>query len=146
MRGGAARDEEEHSPESVDALRNVRIVAAAAGCDFSLALAEYVTVSSRGRNESRQLGLGHVSEVEALPQKVEALSGFTVCAVDAGDDYSCAVTAGGQLYTWCNGRDNGHSRVDRAMHATHASRGAPVSRVPPPVPPQVGRVGRLHVQ
>ena len=38
-----------------------------------------------------------------MPQKVEALSGLKVCAVAAGDDASCAVTAAGGLYTWGNG-------------------------------------------
>ena len=43
---GHGSDNEEHSPKMVDALCHVRIAAAAAGSDYSLALAEDGTVFS----------------------------------------------------------------------------------------------------
>jgi alpha-tubulin suppressor-like RCC1 family protein len=92
--------EDEHSPKLVDALRHVRIAAAAAGGYHSLALTEDGTVFSWGLNNTGQLGLGY----KVVPQNVEALSGLKVCAVAAADDAGCAVTAAGELFTWgCGG-------------------------------------------
>ena len=96
---GHGSDEDEPSPKMVDALRHVRIAAAAAGGGHSLALTEYGVVFSLGLNNAGQLVLGQSCKVESLPQKVEALSGLKVCAVAAGYQTSCAVTSAGELYT-----------------------------------------------
>ena len=91
---------DEHSPKMVDALRHVRIAASTAGGASSLALAEDATIFSRGQNNYGQSGLGQRGRGEALPQKVEAWSGLKVCAVAAGTNASCALTAAGELYKW----------------------------------------------
>jgi len=90
-------------PRVVDALRHVRIAAAAAGDDLSLAVTDDGTVFAWGWNQEGQLGLGRSSGVEALPQKVEALVGRKVSAVATGPHSCCAVTASGELYTWGTG-------------------------------------------
>ena len=81
------------SPKMVNALRHVRIVAAAAGVSHSLALAEDGTVFSWGCNFSCQLGIGNAGDPVEAPQTIDALSGLQVCALAASKKYSCAVTA-----------------------------------------------------
>ena len=88
------------SPKMVDALRHVRIAATAVGTNFSLALTDDGAVFSWRWNNSGQLGLGHGGGSEVLPQKVESLNGLNVCAVAAGENVGCAVTAAGELYKW----------------------------------------------
>ena len=94
----------ERWPKMVDALRHVRIAAAAAGSRHSLALAEDGTVFSWGGNDGCQLGLGCSGGDEPLLHRVEALSGHTVRSVAAGHTTSCALTAAGELFTWGRGR------------------------------------------
>ena len=84
----------------VDALRHVRIVAAAAAFKHSLALAEDGTVFAWGGNHYGALGLQRIGGSVLLPQRIEALSGFKVCSVAAGNGASCAVAAAGELFTW----------------------------------------------
>ncbi len=83
----------------MDALHHVRIAAAAAGAFSSLALAEDGTVFSRGSNFDGQLGLGRSGGFRS-PQRVEALSGFTVCSSAAVEIVSCALTVLVELFTW----------------------------------------------
>ena len=39
-----------------------------------------------------------------MPERVEALSRIKVRSVAAGENYSCAVTVAGELFTWGKGR------------------------------------------
>jgi alpha-tubulin suppressor-like RCC1 family protein len=73
---GHGSDEDEFSPKMINALRHLRIAAAAASGYHSLALAEGVTVFSWGQNTASELGLGQVDAVATLPQKVETLRGL----------------------------------------------------------------------
>ena len=83
----------------VDALCHVRIAAAAAGYNHTLALAEDGMAFSWGNNVEGQLGLGRIGGIEPLPQKIK------VCSVAAEILTSCAVTAAGELFTWgCPGQ------------------------------------------
>ena len=50
--------------------------------------------------EVGQISLGHSLGACTVHQKVEALSGFKVISVAAGDIACCAVTAAGELFTW----------------------------------------------
>ncbi len=69
--------EDEHSPTLVDALRHVRIAAAAAGTYQSLALAGDGTVFSWGGKGNGQLSLGRSGGNTLSPQRVTvALSGL----------------------------------------------------------------------
>ena len=89
----------------VDALCHVRIAAAAAGYNHTLALAEDGMAFSWGNNVEGQLGLGRIGGIEPLPQRVEALSGIQVYSFAAGCSANCAVTAAGELFTWgCPGQ------------------------------------------
>ena len=108
------RRHHEDSPKMVDALRHVRIAAAAAGGYLSLALAEDGTVFAWGSNCNGQLGLGRSGGLEFLPQRVEALCGLKVCSVSAGVLVSCAVAAAGELFTWGSGRDGRLGHGDTA--------------------------------
>ena len=68
----------EHSRKMMDALRHVRIAAAAAGQAHSLLLTEDGAVFTWRLNNSGALGSGQRGRKEALPQKVEAFSGLKV--------------------------------------------------------------------
>ena len=76
-------------PEIVDALRHVRIVAAAAGAHHSVALTEDGRVFTWGDDFGG-----------AFPHEVDALRGLNVRAIAATTDSTCTVTAAGELYTW----------------------------------------------
>ena len=87
----------------VDALRHVRIAAAAIGKIHSLALSMDDMVLSWGSNAHGQLGLGCIGCSEQ-PQRVEALSGIKLFSVAAGNDSSYATAEAGELFTWGNGQ------------------------------------------
>ena len=106
------------SPKVVDALRHVRIVAAAAAYDHSVALAEDGTVFAWGDNGYSELGLGRSGSSEPLPQRVEALNWIKVCSVAALHGSSCAVAAAGELFTWGDGRDGRLGHGDTANQHT----------------------------
>jgi alpha-tubulin suppressor-like RCC1 family protein len=119
--------DDERSPRMVDALRHMRITAAAAGCDHALALTEDGMVFSWGGNGKGQLGLGrngnaYIPTLSApLPQRIEALIGTTVSFVVAGDAASCAVASSGELFTWGHGRYGQLGHGDAALVGTHAN-------------------------
>lgn len=93
--GHGDSSDERRSPKKVDTLSHVRIVAAAAGSNSSMALADDGTVFSWGDN-----AYPTVSSYAALPRKVDTLSGVDVCAIALACYTIFAVTAGGELYTW----------------------------------------------
>lgn len=84
-----------HSLKVADALRQVRIAAAAAGSHHFLALAADSMVSSWGNNNYGQLGIRHKSEYVVVPQTIDAMIRLQVGALAAGGRYSFAVTAAG---------------------------------------------------
>jgi len=90
---------DEHTPRIVNALQHLRITAAAAGYNHSLALTEDGTVFSWGENSHNQLGLGRSGGWETLPQRVDALCAVKVCSMAAGGDISGFVTSAGELLT-----------------------------------------------
>ena len=112
--------DEERCSKIVDALRHVRITAAAAGSHHSLALAENGIVFSWGSNNYGHLGVGQIGEDAPLPQRVEALSGLKVCSVAAASATSCALTSAGKLFPWGNGWSGKIGRGDLATQ--HAPR------------------------
>ena len=66
-----------------------------------------------------QLGLVRSGGGEPLPQRADALSGFNVCSVAAGERRSCAVTAAGELFTW------GYGGAGQLEHSDTADQLAP---------------------
>ena len=101
---GHGSADEEHSPRAVSELRHVRIAAAAAGDEHSLALATDGTVFAWGVNRNGQLGVGHSGGMQRLPRKIVALAGVRVRYVAAGGASSCAISATGMLFTWGDGQ------------------------------------------
>jgi alpha-tubulin suppressor-like RCC1 family protein len=69
----------------------------AASGDFTCGLRTAGALFCWGRNDSAQLGLGHVMSPVTSPQQVGAQLYF---AVDAGANHTCAVTMDGELYCW----------------------------------------------
>ncbi len=71
------------------------------GAEHTCVLSVELTVSCWGRNDAGQLGVGTLGTSEANPQQVPGLS--TVIDLAAGDDHTCALEQGGQV--WCWGSD-----------------------------------------
>ena len=71
------------------------------GAEHTWVLDVELTVSCWGRNDAGQLGFGPRGTSEANPQPVPGLTGVVDLA--AGDDGTCALRQGGQV--WCWGSD-----------------------------------------
>ncbi|KAK8791150.1 hypothetical protein WA158_005781 [Blastocystis sp. Blastoise] len=84
------------------ALNNTRIISIAAGQSHFLALSDGGEVYSWGENYQGQLGLGNTISTE-IPHIVGDLLNETIVEVACGYNYSCAITAGNDVYMWgCN--------------------------------------------
>jgi len=97
------------TPKWVDTLSEARVVGAALGSGFTLAVTDAGTVFSFGY--SRHGALGHASlEVEVLPRRIEALAltGRRLVAVAAGLFHALALTEEGELYAWGHPSPSGH--------------------------------------
>jgi len=99
-------------PKLVDALRHVHISAASAGFYHTIAVARDGSAFTWGYNAEGQLGHGYIGGCQLLPQMIRTL--VNVESVAAGVGYSCAVTSGGELYTWGDGNDGrlGHDNME----------------------------------
>ncbi|TDH64963.1 hypothetical protein CCR75_006182 [Bremia lactucae] len=75
-----------------------KVVDIASGYQHGLAVTENGTVFCWGKGERGQLGFG--SGNTDAPQELIALKGKRIVKVDAGFNYSCAITEDGELYVW----------------------------------------------
>ncbi len=105
--------QDEPAPVAVDttgAIYGVKMVAIAAGTDFSLALASDGFVYAWGANSYGQLG-NQIKADENTPMVVYysgALRDKKVVAIAAGSHHALALTADGGLYGW---GDNSHGQL-----------------------------------
>jgi len=100
-------------------------------------------VYSFGKNESGQCGHG-TKHNYVVPRLVEALSGFTVSAVEAGGDASMAVLTNGTVFAWGDS-SNGSLGID-VVHDTHDTRDPVLDEVHTiSLPCQITALGREHV-
>ena len=104
-----------HKPRVIEALRNVRAVAIAAGSDHCLVLTDEGTVLSWGCGQYGKLGHGD-EEYQEEPKVIEALRGVRVVAILASDTYSMVLTDEGAvlLFGVARGRQLGY--VDGEDH------------------------------
>eukprot|EP01062_Namystynia_karyoxenos_P066420 TRINITY_DN60354_c0_g1_i1.p1 TRINITY_DN60354_c0_g1~~TRINITY_DN60354_c0_g1_i1.p1 ORF type:complete len:1061 (+),score=225.19 TRINITY_DN60354_c0_g1_i1:83-3265(+) len=90
----------------------------ASGDDHSLAVTDAGRIYSWGRNDSGQLGLGHLSDVDAPWAVIGPLESVTVAAVSAGAYHSAALSASGDVWTWGS---NEHRQLGHAGAAPHVA-------------------------
>jgi alpha-tubulin suppressor-like RCC1 family protein len=100
--GGA--NETQNLPKRVEALSNTLIVEVACGSAHTLAVADNRTsVYSWGDGDYGKLGHGDTNG-KTLPTLIELLSVYTIKRVEAGDEFSVALTDSGRVLSW--GRNN----------------------------------------
>ena len=97
-------DEVRLEPTAIEALRDVRVVAMAAGLAHSMVLTDEGNVLSFGRGTRGQLGHG-VGEHQYEPTVIEALRGTRVVAIAAGDFHSMVLTEEGSVLSFGCGYD-----------------------------------------
>lgn len=90
---------EQHTPKLIEALREVKISALAAGREHSLAVSEAGETYSFGCGRA-SLGHGDDRWEERTPRLIEALRGVHVIAVAAGSEHSLALSEEGEVYSF----------------------------------------------
>ena len=83
--------DDQRVPKVIEALRDVRVVAIAAGGVHSMALTDEGAVLSFGHGKHGQLGHGDEEDL-LVPKVIEALRGVRVVAIVAGLDHSMVLT------------------------------------------------------
>ena len=94
--------QDQHVPKLVDALRDVNVVAAAAGEYHSMALSDYGHVYSWGSGSDGCLGHGN-QQSQYTPKLVDALHNEKIVAIAAGILHSVALTNAGRIYSFGEG-------------------------------------------
>lgn len=114
---------------------STEVVSVSAGYGHACAVIADGTVLCWGDNDAGQLGAGFSSDYEQVPTTVTALAGVT--SVGCGDDFSCALTAGGAVYCW---GQNGWGQLGTAPSDDHSA-----PSLVEGLEPAVGiTVGRFH--
>jgi alpha-tubulin suppressor-like RCC1 family protein len=102
---GTGTTDDATSPQQVDlsgALAGKRVVAVAAGEDFSLALTDEGKIYAWGENQLGQLGNGNNTD-SLVPVAVDAsgaLSGKTIIRIAAGTGHALALSSDGTVFAW----------------------------------------------
>jgi len=99
---GHGNTTQQNTPKLIDALDGLNIVQVAAGDAHSLAVDADGDVYSFGSGFSGQLGHGDTARQET-PKLIDALDDPNIVQVAAGDFYSLAVTADGDVYSFGSG-------------------------------------------
>lgn len=89
------------------ALAGLRVVAVAAGFDFTLAATETGAAFSFGRSGRGRLGHGGAPAEQGhqvLPRQIEGLRGHLVVGLAAGSGHALALTAAGTVFAWGDDR------------------------------------------
>jgi hypothetical protein len=86
-------------PQCVTALKDERVASVAIEMTFTLVTTEAGAVYSFGVGMTGSLGHGN-RENQVLPKRIEALDGYHVATVAAGDYQSLALTACGRVFWW----------------------------------------------
>ena len=89
-------------PKVIEALRDVRVVAIAAGAEHSMVLANEGEVLSFGQGRYGQLGHGD-EEHQLVPKVIEELRGVRVVAIAAGRGHSMVLTDEGEVLSFGQG-------------------------------------------
>lgn len=106
------------SPTLITSVTTVSAVSA--GESFSLALKQNGTISSWGRNNSGQLGVGGTTD-SSTPASVSSIS--TATAIAAGSQHAVALLADGTLRAWGY---NQHGQVGDGTSGSGTNRTSPV--------------------
>ena len=95
-------DSEDHlRPKLVEALRGFKVtdVSCGSGDAQTLCITDDDAVWSWGDGDYGKLGRGG-SEGCKAPLRIDELVGVHVCKVECGSQFSLALTADGEIYTW----------------------------------------------
>ena len=103
----------ELTPRPIDALKDVRVTAVAAGCEHSLAVVRGGKLFSWGHGADGQLGHGKL-HIQPTPKLVEALGDVKICHAAAGAIQSLAVSEAGDVFSW-----GGRTAIQRSLDAGH---------------------------
>jgi alpha-tubulin suppressor-like RCC1 family protein len=87
-------------PVPVSLPPGTRVTSFRAGCDHVLALTSTGEVLAWGNNTDGDLGDGGAEAVRTTPVQVHLRAGLRITAVSAGDNFSLALTATGQVLAW----------------------------------------------
>ena len=90
-------------PKVIEALRDRRVVAIAAGHNYSMVLTDEGEVLSFGNGLFGRLGHGDV-EYQHVPKVIEALRGVRVVAIAASSSHSMVLTDAGKVLSFGYGR------------------------------------------
>ncbi len=116
--GRLGHGDREHQlvPKVIEALRDTRVVAIAAGSFHSMVLTDEGTVLSFGDGGYGKLGHGNKEE-QHVPKVVEALRGVRVVAIAAGDEHSMVLTDEGVMLSFGQGWDGqlGHGNKEEQL-------------------------------
>ena len=86
-------------PKAVRLMRGVNVRSVTCGHRHSLCIVEGGSVFAWGLNASGQLGTGD-REMRSMPDAVDALWGYPVVQLVAGESHSAALTAHGRVMVW----------------------------------------------
>ena len=96
---GHGDENNQHTPERVEALASVGVRALACGSNHTAALTSDGAVYTWGYGDNGELGHGDDSN-QHTPKRVEALASTSVRALACGYAHTAALTSDGAVYTW----------------------------------------------
>jgi len=113
-------------------LKGKQILKLALGGAHTSALTSEQEVFSCGLNEKGQLGLGVMTKIIPVFQKIRNFTSFSIIFLDCSDETSCALTSSGDLFVWGRNSDNvfGFSKRDSIIEPTRVSIGQLTLLVP----------------